>query len=179
MTTKLPEINADTELATIREWYSYNDYVRKKYLKVLESLPEVELTKDRGASFPTLLDIFSHIYFAYRLWFEVSYKGRQLDASDQFGRKCPSLEALKKEAKEMDPYILNFTAELKPADLSRWIERTRDGEPFKFNVRNMMWHLVEEELQHRGELNALLWQSNVDPPITGWGTWKRETGLPA
>lgn len=64
---------------------------------------------------------------------------------------------------------------LKPQDLGRWIERLRNGKPFTFNVENMLWHLVEEELQHRGELNALLWRINVDPPITGWGTWKRES----
>jgi len=27
---------------------------------------------------------------------------------------------------------------------------------------------VGEELQHRGELNALLWQINIGPPITEW-----------
>jgi uncharacterized damage-inducible protein DinB len=32
----------------------------------------------------------------------------------------------------------------------------------------MLWTLVGEELQHRGELNALLWQIDIDPPITEW-----------
>ena len=40
----------------------------------------------------------------------------------------------------------------------------------------MLWHLVEEELQHRGEVNALLWQINVDPPVTNWFDWKIDLG---
>jgi uncharacterized damage-inducible protein DinB len=167
------------ELDTIREWYQYNDYVRKKYLRAIENLPVDELSKDRGASFPSLLDIFSHIFYAYRLWFQAMYYGITLEKSDQFGRKCESLEELKKDEARMSPYILDFVQNLKPEDLSKWIERDRDGEsetPFRFNVRNMLWHLVEEELQHRGELNALLWQMDADPPITGWGTWKKEIG---
>jgi uncharacterized damage-inducible protein DinB len=178
-TTREDEIRAAADLASIREWFAYNDYVRKKYLKVLESLTKEQLTKDRGASFPSLLDISAHIFFAYRLWLNEMYAGVPLNETDSFGRKCESLEELKMEAENMNPYILDFVQKLQPWDLSRWIERTRDGEPFSFNVKNMLWHLIEEELQHRGELNALLWQMDVDPPITGWGTWKRETGSKA
>ncbi len=169
------ETRAVADLESIREWFRYNDYVRKKYLKLLETLPNEQLTKDRGASFPTLLDIFAHIFFAYRLWLSEMYNGIPLDESDSFGRRCQSIEELRIDADKMNPYILDFLQKLKPQDLGRWIERPRDGEPFKFNVKNMLWHLIEEELQHRGELNALLWQADIDPPITGWGTWKKET----
>lgn len=170
------EIRASADLESIREWFAYNDYVRKKYLKLLEELPDDQLMKDRGASFPSILDIFAHIYFAYRLWFNEMYGGVPLDEGDSFGRKCTSLKELMEDAERMNPYILEFVSKLQPQDLGRWIERPRDGEAFSFNVKNMLWHLTEEELQHRGELNALLWQMDIDPPITGWGTWKRETG---
>ncbi len=173
------EIRATADLESIREWFAYNDYVRKKYLKLLETLPGEQLRKDRGASFPSLLDISAHIFFAYRLWLKERYSGVALDESDSFGRKCMSMEELKKDAENMAPYILDFVQKLQPKDLGKWIERPREGQPFSFNVKNMLWHLIEEELQHRGELNALLWQMNVDPPITGWGTWKKETGSSA
>jgi len=173
------EVRASADLESIREWFAYNDYIRKKYLKTVEGLSEEQLTKDRGASFPSILDIFEHIYWAYRVWLDERYGGVQLKENDTFGRKCASLKELKEDAEKMNPYILEFVTKLQPQDLGRWIERTRNGEPFSFNVKNMLWHLVEEELQHRGELNALLWQMDVDPPVTGWGTWKRETGSTA
>lgn len=174
--SKEEEISATADLNSIREWFAYNDYVRKKYLKALESLSSEQLKEDRGASFPSLLDIAEHIYWAYRLWIKEMYFGTPLEDNDSFGRKCNSIEELRVDAEKMDPYVTDFVQKLKPEDLERWIERSRDGEPITFNVKNMLWHLIEEELQHRGELNALLWQMNIDPPITGWGTWKRETG---
>jgi uncharacterized damage-inducible protein DinB len=173
------EIRAAADLESIREWFSYNDYARKKYLKVLESLSSEQLTKDTGASFPSLLDISAHIFFAYRLWLDERYSGVPLDEGDSFGRKCASIEELKMDAEKMNPHILDFVQKLQPRDLGRWIERPRDGESFRFNVKNMLWHLVEEELQHRGEINAVFWQSDIDPPITSWGAWKRETGSSA
>jgi uncharacterized damage-inducible protein DinB len=50
------------------------------------------------------------------------------------------------------------------------------GQRWNLPVKQMLWHLVEEELQHRGELNALFWQMNIDPPITDWIDWKMEIG---
>jgi uncharacterized damage-inducible protein DinB len=167
--------DAPSELSTIKEWYRYNTYVRKKYLKLLQTLSATELSRDRGASFPSLLDISYHILWAYRLWLDQMYSGVPLDEIDTFGRACNSIEELETEEARTDPHILDFVEKLTPEDILRWIERPRGNEVVKFNVRNMLWHLVEEELQHRGELNALLWQMNIDPPITGWGTWKRET----
>jgi uncharacterized damage-inducible protein DinB len=171
-----PKDASENELSTIREWYHYNTYVRKKYLAAIQKIPTGELVKDRGASFPSLLDIFSHVFFAYRLWFKERYAGERLAEDDEFGRKCRSLQDLEAEEAKMDPFILDFVEKLKPDDLARWIESSTKGEVFRFNVRNMLWHMVEEELQHRGEMNALLWQMDIDPPITGWGSWKRETG---
>jgi len=39
-----------------------------------------------------------------------------------------------------------------------------------------LWHLVEEELQHRGELNALLWQIDVEAPVSSWIDWNHAKG---
>jgi uncharacterized damage-inducible protein DinB len=33
--------------------------------------------------------------------------------------------------------------------------------------------MVEEELQHRGEINALFWQLGIDPPITEYMDWAK------
>lgn len=170
------EVRRKADLDSIREWFAYNDHVRKKYLNVLETLSPEQLTKDREASFPSLLDISEHILWAYRLWIDERYSGVRLNETDSFGQKCASLEQLKSDSDRTNPHILEFVNNLQPQDLVRWIERPRDGETLRFNVEDMLWHLIEEELQHRGELNALLWQIDIDPPITSWSRWKKETG---
>ena len=44
--------------------------------------------------------------------------------------------------------------------------------PLATRPGDICWHMVEEELQHRGEINALLWQMDIDPRLQtteiGW-----------
>ena len=40
-------------------------------------------------------------------------------------------------------------------------------------TRGMVLHMIEEELQHRGELNALLWQIDAAPPDIGFDDWNK------
>ncbi len=58
-----------SEFETIRELYRYNSAVRKKYLRAIWKLPPRQRYKNRGASFPSLIDIYMHVLDAYRWWF--------------------------------------------------------------------------------------------------------------
>lgn len=49
-----------TELQVVRDWYSYNSFARRRYLEKLSELPPTEPVRDRGASYPTLLELFKH-----------------------------------------------------------------------------------------------------------------------
>ena len=70
----------------------------------------------------------------------------------------------------------NFGEGLTEDKLESTFETTMSGNKVKLSVGQMLWHLVEEELQHRGELNALFWQIDIDPPHTDWLDWKVEIG---
>jgi uncharacterized damage-inducible protein DinB len=43
-----------------------------------------------------------------------------------------------------------------------------DGKTFEITAEDVLIHVFEEEVHHRGELIALLWQMNVEPPPMGW-----------
>jgi uncharacterized damage-inducible protein DinB len=164
------------DLGAIREWYRYNSYVRKKYLAALEKLPPGEINRDRGASFPTLIDILAHTLDAYNRWFFYRYLGKNPDSSTRLRGQIKSLQALNEAEKKVDFEVMRFVEGLKPSDLDNTFETIDESNKYRFNLRQMLWHLVEEELQHRGEINALLWQIDIDPPITDWLDWKLETG---
>lgn len=166
------------ELELLDEWYAYNSYVRKKYLRILEKLPEDELLRDRGASFPSVLDVFTHILDAYRWWFLYVYHDRIHERKRLRGSGLKLKEVVGEEHK-IDSHIRKFLHELSLSDLEKPViyhEVSHAGKRSKKieyggKVRDMLWHMVEEELQHRGELNALLWQIDKEPPITGWAPW--------
>lgn len=61
MTNKKLDIQLAGEFAALQDFFAYNTFVRKKYLSAIIKLPKKTLTKDRGASYPTILDILTHI----------------------------------------------------------------------------------------------------------------------
>ena len=163
------------ELESLREWYRYNSYVRKKYLKLIESLPREVITKDRGASHPSILDIFAHVLDAYNWWFIFAYNDKAEDYREIKVSKG-SVDKIKKQEEKLDSYVLDFVEKLTPKRSASSFHYTDEGKTVKRTLKEMLYHMVEEELQHRGELNALLWQIDVDPPIISWRRWKIETG---
>lgn len=162
-----------TELETIRDWYAYNAHVRRGYLASFAKLPNEELLRDRGASYPTIFDIFEHVLGAYLFWIKTASTGNstlpQVNLPPE-NDSTPTLDLVSKEEEQVQSMVKGFLDGLLDEDLDKTflIHLDRDH---KVSVRVMLWHLVEEELQHRGELNALLWQLDVDPPIFDWIDW--------
>jgi uncharacterized damage-inducible protein DinB len=56
------------ELESIRAWFAYLADARRGYIEMLAKLPAAELTRDRGASHPSLLDMFAHSQGALCFW---------------------------------------------------------------------------------------------------------------
>ncbi len=181
-----------SELDSLKECYRYNSYVRKKYLQALEKLPKDELVRDRGASYPSILEIFIHVLGAYRYWLMNKYPNLSKEEIERLedessskypklfkeeGRLKDALDEAKELEKEVDSFVMNFIEKLDDEKLASTFEiTTRSRKKEELTVSQMLWHLVEEELQHRGELNALFWQIDIDPPQTGWLDWKVEIG---
>jgi uncharacterized damage-inducible protein DinB len=125
-----------------------------------------------------------HILDVYRCWFLAFEKGeacRRWQYRYETGEELPdlmglSLAQVKKMEEEVDRHIDAVMQKLRPSDLLDLFHYTLGTGKEKTvrtrNVDEMLWHLIEEELQHRGELNALLWQEDIDPPITSWFRWK-------
>ena len=167
-----------SELQLIQEWYRYNSFVRKEYLGLIfsDKVPSKERYKSRGASFPSIVDIFVHVLDAYRWWFLFVYNDRMKDWSRLREQKKYTREEVAEEERSIDSYVMDFVNSLQPGDLRRKMKDQRKGQTLE--LRQMLLHMVEEELQHRGEMNALLWQMDVDPPIVGFQDYLRKRKLP-
>jgi uncharacterized damage-inducible protein DinB len=168
----------DSEVETFRAWFAYLADTRRGYLETLAKLPAAELIRDRGASYPTLLDIFAHSQSALYFWMkscaEFPFPPQEGDPDAP-----PSMEVLRKDETYVQTQIQRVMAELTPANLSRTFVREKgrwQDHDCHIPVREALWHLVEEELQHRGEINALLWQIDVDAPVVDWIEWGHTTG---
>ncbi|MGC2289111.1 MAG: DinB family protein [Thermoplasmata archaeon] len=155
-----------SELDTVRALYRYNSRVRKKYLATIWHLPTKKRYRPRGASFPSIVDIFLHVLDAYRWWFRTVYSNDREWNEYPLGQKLSRAQVVVEERKT-DRFVLAQLEKLRPSDLSRTFPIL--GSRRRISLRILLLHMAEEELQHRGEMNALLWQEDVDPPITGFG----------
>jgi len=154
-----------TELELIRDLYRYNSKGRQGYLRKIWRLPPKERYRDRGASYPSVVDIYMHILDAYRWWFIKVY-GKTDFEEYPLGTRYSLAEA-RRETRKVDQMLNDFMRRLRPRDLDRKVtipNRRRE----QLTVRTMLVHMIEEELQHKGELNALLWQLDVDAPVSGY-----------
>jgi uncharacterized damage-inducible protein DinB len=173
-----PGHDMETEVETFRAWFSYLADTRQGYIEALAKLPSEELKRDRGASYPTLLDIFAHSQGALYVWMKrcAMFPFPPQEGDDN---APPSIDVLRKDEAYVQTQIKRVMAELSDAGLSRTIVREkgeRQDHECHIPVREALWHLVEEELQHRGELNALLWQINAEVPVVSWIKWDHTSG---
>jgi uncharacterized damage-inducible protein DinB len=164
-----------SDLDTIREWMLYNATVREGYLTTLARLPPEELNRDRGASFPSLLDIMVHSLDAIQRW---TVRSSAVVGPPYLGverNPQPTFADVQRYNTEVNAQLGRLLDALREEDLDKTYVVPKRlpvlPEDLTLSVRETLWHLVEEELQHRGELNALLWQIDVEPPIFDWIDW--------
>ena len=167
-----------SEVESIRAWFAYIARARQGYLETFSKLAVTELSRDRGASFPTLLDVFGHSQGALYFWMKdcarFDFPPQEPDTSSP-----PNLADVRKDEHYIQAQVGRIMAELTEADLTRNVHREKgkgSTHDCDIPVREVFWHLVEEELQHRGEINALLWQIDVEPPVYDWIGWGHEVG---
>ncbi len=157
----------------IVSFYKYNSIVRKKYLDAIEKLPWEEVVKDRGSSFGSIRNVFLHVLDAYRRWFQAVIKGVPYERDytlSSTAEKFQSVDDLRRFENEIDSLVMGVVEPLHDEDLSRvFVIEGRDKTKRNITMEVILMHMIEEELQHRGEINCMFWQQNIDPPITGYG----------
>jgi uncharacterized damage-inducible protein DinB len=166
------------ELVSLQEWFAYIAAARRGYFETLEKLSPVELARDRGASYPSLIDILAHSQGALYFWIHNCSPTAFPPPEPETGEP-PTLAELRELETYLQAHLLRFVVALREADLDRTITRPKGSgsdHDCTIPIREVLWHLVEEELQHRGELNALLWQIDVEPPVYSWIRWAHDVG---
>ena len=108
-----------SELESIRQWYAYNAVARQGYFTTLSKLPPQELTKDRGASFPTLLDILGHSIGGIETWIVRMSALNGTTFSGYTGPDIENLEDLRKYEIVVQGYVDEFFGRLRDEDLDR------------------------------------------------------------
>jgi uncharacterized damage-inducible protein DinB len=152
------------------ELIKYNHAVRRGYLKKLAELPWNEIVKDRGASFPSIRDIFLHAVNAEDLLINHVVQGKQMESMPKDYSEFVDMVQIEARVNEVEEKVDAYLKTLTRQELERKVAM-----PWRrsllLEINDVLTTLVLEDTYHMGELNALMWQSDIEPPWLSWAAF--------
>ena len=154
-------------MVDVKELLAYNEAVRHRYFKTLTTLPWDDVVKNREASFHSLRNIFIHILNAMNYWLDVLltehlYIRRTYD-------EYANINDIETYMTQVETRLRAFLTSISQDEYATPIQiATNTARRNTVSVEDVLIHLFEEEVHHRGELIALFWQMGVEPPSMSW-----------
>jgi len=154
-------------MVDVRKLLEYNEDVRHRYFETLSRLPWEEFIENREASFHSMRNIFVHTLSAIDYWLDF-LQGENLRSKRKYD-EYRSLEEIRAYMGQVEKRTHKYLDSLHTGELKKIYKGTDDeGKVSEVTAEDILIHVFEEEVHHRGELIALLWQMNVEPPPMGW-----------
>jgi uncharacterized damage-inducible protein DinB len=154
-------------MADVRKLLEYNESVRHRYFENFSRLSWEEFTKNREASFHSMRNIFVHTLNAIDYWLDF-LQTENLHSKRKFD-EYTTFEEVKAYMEHVEKRMLDYFDSLPMEGLNKTYTVTGDDDKtIEITAEDVLIHVFEEEVHHRGELIALLWQMNIEPPSMGW-----------
>jgi uncharacterized damage-inducible protein DinB len=165
------------EISDFKELFNYNHTVRQNYIDTFkEKLSWEDMIKNRETGWLSLKDTLLHI-----IWVEDSWINYSIQDLEDPNRPFPysnynSWNAIDDYNISSTLKINNYLSSLSANDLRRPVSRINNDRVKRTTiVRDVLIHVVTEELHHRGEIIGILWQMNFQPPDMGWLSVMKKT----
>jgi uncharacterized damage-inducible protein DinB len=160
-----------------KELFTYNHIVRQNYIHTFQkTLSWEEMVKNHETGWLTLKDTLLHIMWAEDSWINYSIRGLE-DPNRPFPYSdYNSWEVIEDFNTMVISKVDNYLSSLTPESLYKSVSRiNKDGIKRNTIVKEVLIHVLTEELHHRGEIIAVLWQMNIQPPDMGWLSVMKKT----
>ncbi len=152
-------------LKEIQYLFEYTKWANHLVLDAAAAISTEELMKDRAVSYQSMHGTLVHMMFGEWVWlrrFQGTSPDAPLAASD-----FPDLAALKnawqKIEAERDEFLAGLTDESLQNDLTY---KDVAGNEYTNPLGLLMQHVVNHATLHRGQIVAMIRQSNIKPPAT-------------
>jgi uncharacterized damage-inducible protein DinB len=154
-------------MVDIKKLLEYNEEVRHRYLESFTIMPWEEFVMNREASFQSLRNIFLHTLNVIDYWLDILLD-EQVCVKMCFD-EFTNIDEVYKYMGTVESRLRVYVESLSVDGLAEKYIRANDlNKIVEVTAEDILIHLFEEEVHHRGELIALLWQIGVEPPIMGW-----------
>lgn len=153
----------------IKNLFGYNWYSRRKILKSMAEIPWEKIVESCGASFDCVRDIVVHSLQAEQFWIR-RLSGKNVEGIfDTPFSKFSNIDTIQEYADkvevETNEYLKTLTDEKLHSvfEFKGWTGKTNWNK-----IEDILMHVIEEEIHHRGELLCIYWQNDIKPPYTSY-----------
>jgi uncharacterized damage-inducible protein DinB len=150
-----------------RRIFKYNLQVLHSFLEALERLPSETISKNFEASHNSMKDIFTHILTVYDGWLNHARKGQASGVPEaELDEAYQSMDAMKRYMQHVETGVNALLKDLSDSMLASpvrvdWFEKEQ-------SLTDVFMQITIEQAHHLGEIIALLWQHDIEPPEMTW-----------
>jgi uncharacterized damage-inducible protein DinB len=160
----------------IKDLFGYNWYSRRRLLKSMAEIPWQTVVESTGASFDSIRDIFVHSLQAEHAWI------RRLNEKSVEGiynapfTEYTGINSIQEYADKVEAETNQYLEKLTDEKLQSAFEfKGRDGNTYRYKTEDILMHVIEEEIHHRGEILCIYWQHDIQPPYVSYTAYKSQT----
>ena len=153
---------------TIEEIYEFGSKVRLRFAMKLADLPWDEVAKNREASFYNMKNILVHMVECEDWIVGWVIPGKPTEFKDKNYDEFTSMRMVVDYLKEVESRTRNFLSNASESELAKKVDFVVSSGTFNITVEECLFQSFTEQLYHLGELIALLWQDNINPPPMMW-----------
>lgn len=148
--------------------FSYNKKVLQTFFDKLSNLPWETVSKNMESGHYSMKNTFVHILSVYNGWINYNALGKsnEIPWEEHDYENYHSMAQIKEFMLKVLTRVDTFMKGLDDDALSKKITAPwMEGE---HELRDVLMQVTFEQAHHLGEIIALLWQANIEPPEMTW-----------
>lgn len=127
------------------------------------------MEKNREASFYSMKNVLLHMIDNEEWIVNWVIRERSKDYVRRKSEEYTSMKMILDHLEEVEQKSRQYFAKLDDSELGRRVKLTSStGQAFDLTVEECLFQSFTEQIYHLGELIALLWQDNIEPPKMQW-----------
>jgi uncharacterized damage-inducible protein DinB len=143
---------------SLRKLYDYNYWARDRQLEACSKLTAEQFLRPMGSSFGSLRDTLAHLLAVEWVWLE-RFQGRSPQAIPGWLDALETVTSMRERWQDVECGLRRYLGDLRPETLARPLSYVNlKGEAWTYPLGQALFHLVNHQTYHRGQVTTLLRQ---------------------
>ena len=153
---------------SVQEMYKYSVTVRRNFAERMKELSWDEATKNKEASFYSMKNILLHIIDNEDWMVNWVIQGRSNEYVRKKWEEYADMNAIISHMNDVEERTKRYLERFDDSEAHRAVVLSVQSGTFQLSVEECLFQSFTEQLYHMGELIALFWQLDIEPPKMQW-----------